>query len=80
MFLITLIIVKNAEKLPLLTEYTSDNNHISKMSTPIIDVKDEKEKVDLIDYSIALNKYFSLKGRYEAESKELLKKEINQNV
>jgi hypothetical protein len=72
-----LIIVKNAEKLPLLTEYISDNNHISKMSTPIIDVNDEKEKVELIDYSIALNKYFSLKSRYESETKELLTKGDN---
>ena len=69
-----LIIMKNTEQLPLLTEYTSDNNQISKMATPIMNINDEKEKVEMVDYSIALNKYFALKTSYETENKKMMKK------
>lgn len=64
-----LLIVKNWDNLDL-KSYTHDNNHISQISTTIMstkssDVDEEEEKVELLDYYVALNRYFTMKSNYE---------------
>lgn len=68
-----LLIVKNWDNLDL-KSYTHDNNHISQISTAIMSTKssdEEEEKVELLDYYVALDRYFTMKASYENKKIQL---------
>lgn len=71
-----LLIVKNWDNLDL-KSYTHDNNHISQISTAIMSTKssdEEEEKVELLDYYVALQRYFTMKASYENKKMRLKRK------
>lgn len=78
----SLLIVKNWDNIDL-KSYSHDNNSLTQISTAIMTSKtseEVEESIELMDYSVALKRYFTMKANYEEKKMQSKRKAMKNNT